>query len=31
MEVAAGQNKAILFSVRLEAPGDMNLDLGWQR
>jgi hypothetical protein len=31
IEVAAGQNKAILSSVRLEAPGDMNLDLGWQQ
>ena len=31
IEMAAGQNKAIFSSVRLEAPGDMNLDLGWQR
>lgn len=31
LEMAPGQNKAILSSVKLEAPGDMNLDLGWQR
>jgi uncharacterized protein (TIGR02231 family) len=31
LDVAAGKNRSILSSVRLEAPGDMNLDLGWQR
>jgi uncharacterized protein (TIGR02231 family) len=31
LEMTAGQKKSILSSVSLEAPGDMNLDLGWQR
>jgi uncharacterized protein (TIGR02231 family) len=30
-DLPAGQSKTILSSVELEAPGNMNLDLGWQR
>jgi uncharacterized protein (TIGR02231 family) len=31
LDMTAGQKKTISSSVSLEAPGDMNLDLGWQR
>ena len=31
LDIAAGQKKSILSSVRLEAPADMKLDLGWQQ
>lgn len=31
LDMSAGQKKTIFSSVNLEAPGDMNLDLGWQR
>ena len=31
LEMTAGQKKSILSSVSLAAPGDMNLDLGWQK
>jgi uncharacterized protein (TIGR02231 family) len=31
LDLTSGQKKSIASFVRLEAPGDMNLDLGWQR
>ena len=31
LEIAAGQKKSILTIVNLEAPKDMNIDLGWRR
>jgi uncharacterized protein (TIGR02231 family) len=31
LDLVAGQKKSIFSSIRLEAPGDMKLDLGWQR
>jgi hypothetical protein len=31
LEIAAGQKKSILTTVNLEAPKDMNIDLGWRR
>jgi hypothetical protein len=31
VDVPAHQNAAILYSIRLEAPQDFNLDLGWRK
>jgi hypothetical protein len=31
LEIPAGQKKSILTTVNLEAPKDMNIDLGWRR
>jgi uncharacterized protein (TIGR02231 family) len=31
LEIPAGQKKSLFTTVRIEAPKDMNLDLGWRR
>lgn len=31
LEIMAGQKKSLFTTVRIEAPKDMNLDLGWRR